>query len=112
MKINIESLASIKKQIRNYTIDPENHLSAITTVTVTTARELSRSEYENIAASLSKKFGGEVFLEKVVKPEIIGGIIVQYGDNIVDGSIVRQLKQYKDMMAGIDVKKIGVTDAV
>ena len=111
MKINNESLTSIKKQIRNYTIDPENHL-AVTTVTVTTARELSRSEYGNIAASLSKKFGGEVFLEKVVKPEIIGGIIVQYGDNIVDGSVVRQLKQYKDMMAGIDVKKIGVTDAV
>ena len=112
MKLHYESLSSIKRQIRNYTIDPESHQSAITTVTITTARELSDSEYQNIASNLSKKFGREVYVEKLVNPEIVGGIILQCGDNIIDGSVVRQLKQYKDMMAGIDIKKIGVTDAV
>lgn len=112
MKLHYESLSSIKRQIRNYVIDPESHQTAVATAKITTARELSEQEYQSIASSLSKKFGREVYLEKTVNPEIIGGMIVQCDDNIIDGSVARQLKQYKDMMAGIDIKKIGVTDAV
>lgn len=112
MKITSESLASIKRQIRNYAIDSESHQSAIAQVKITTARELSDSEYQKVASDLSSKFGRQVFVEKVVDPEIIGGMIVQYDDNIIDGSVRRQLSKYKDVMAGVDIKKIGVTDAV
>ena len=112
MKLHYESLSSIKRQIRDYAINPETNQAAVATVKITTARELPEQEYQGITSSLSKKFGREVFVEKEVNPDIIGGLIVQYGDNIIDGSVVRQLKQYKEMMAGIDIKKIGVTDAV
>ena len=112
MKLHYESLASIKRQIRNYVISPETKHSAITTVAITTARELSDDEYSSIIANLAKKFNSEIYLEKFIDPDIVGGIILKCGDNIIDGSVARKLKQYKDMMKGIDIKKIGVTDAV
>ena len=112
MKIPFESLSSIKRQIRNYVVDSESHQTAVAQVKITTARELSDSEYQKIASDLGNKFGRQVFVEKAVDPEIIGGMIVQYDDNIIDGSVRRQLAKFKDVMAGVDIKKIGVTDAV
>lgn len=112
MKITSESLSSIKRQIRNYVADPESSAAAIAQVKITTARELPDNEYQKIISGLSSKFGRQVFVEKAVDPEIIGGMIVQYGDNIIDGSVRRQLSKFKDVMSGVDINKIGVTDAV
>ncbi len=111
MKKHSESVASIKRQIRDYQTDSQQEAGR-REVRLTTARELGGSEYEEIVGKLSKQLGKELFVEKRVDPAIIGGLIIQVGDNILDGSVVRQLKKYNDMMTGIDVKKIGVTDAV
>jgi ATP synthase F1 delta subunit len=110
MKIKNESLAAIKRQIRGQAASGQPAGGA--QVKITTARELPAKEYETIVNKLALKLGGEIFAEKKVDPEIVGGIIIQYGDNIIDGSVARQLKQYNEMMSKIDVKKIGVTNAV
>jgi F0F1-type ATP synthase, delta subunit (mitochondrial oligomycin sensitivity protein) len=112
MRIRNESIASIKRQILNYSTEPGNQEVGGKQVTITTARELSDSEFSAIVANLSRKLGENLFVEKFVDPSIVGGIIVQIGDNVFDGSITRQFKQYRDMMSSIDVKEIGVTDAV
>lgn len=96
MKIKNESLAAIKRQIRGYTIGERQKSGA--QVKITTARELPPAEYEAILRKIARKFGREVFAEKAVDPKIIGGIIIQYGDNVIDGSIARQFKQYNEMM--------------
>ncbi len=111
MKIQLESLASIKRQIRNYSTSSDNEHKGSAEIKITTARELSNDELNNIIADLSKKLGKQVFVQKSVDPSLIGGIVIQYGDNIIDGSVVRQLKQYKEMMSNIDLK-IGVTDPI
>ncbi len=112
MKGYNESLASIKRQIRDYNCDPQGKLGGKAQVRITTARELSGAEYEALVGNLSAKMGRELFVEKQVDPAIVGGVIVQIGDNILDGSVARQLRKYEEMMTGIDVKKIGVTNAV
>lgn len=112
MKMHNESIASIKRQVLNYSAEPGSVDVGGKQVTITTARELSESEFSAIVANLSGKFGENLFVEKFVDPSIVGGMIVQVGDNIFDGSVARQFKQYKEMMSSIDVKEIGVTDAV
>ncbi|MDR2007136.1 MAG: F0F1 ATP synthase subunit delta [Acidaminococcales bacterium] len=110
MKLKNESLAAIKRQIRDYADGDQNSSGA--PVKITTARELPPDEYEEIVNSLKRKLGREIFAERKIDPKIIGGIIIQYGDNIIDGSVARQFKQYSEMISKIDVKKMGVTDAV
>ena len=61
-------------------------------VRVTTARALSSAEYEKIAKRLSETVKKPVVLNKHVDPNIIGGMIVQIGDRLVNGSIDRRLK--------------------
>ena len=61
-------------------------------VRVTTARELSADEYGKIAKRMSETVKKPVVLNKHVDPSIIGGVIVQIGDKLVNGSIDRRLK--------------------
>ena len=113
MKLQNESLASIKRQIRNYSSDSDRHkVKGAVCVKITTARELPPAEYKEFVANLTNKLGREILVERVVDPALVGGIVIQYGDNVFDGSVARQFKEYKEMMSKIDVEKIGVTDAV
>jgi F0F1-type ATP synthase delta subunit len=110
MKMKNESLVAIKRQIRGYAVD-DAQASGVE-VKITTARELPPAEYAAIVGRISRSLGREVFADKKVDPKIIGGIIIQCGDKIVDGSVARQFRQYNEMMSKADVKKIGVTNAL
>lgn len=67
-------------------------------VRITTARELSSSEYEKITKRLSEMVKKPVALNKHVDPGIIGGMVVQIGDRLVNGSIDRKLKDIGYLM--------------
>ncbi|MDR3349143.1 MAG: F0F1 ATP synthase subunit delta [Acidaminococcales bacterium] len=110
MKLKNESLAAIKRQIRSYAVGAQSLSGA--QVKITTARELPPNEYDAIVKRLKGKLGREIFAERKIDPRIIGGIIIQYGDKIIDGSVARQLRQYNETMSKVDVKKIGVTNAI
>jgi ATP synthase F1 delta subunit len=112
VKVPGESIAAIKRQIRDYILDPAKGGGEEAEVKVTTARELSEKDWAAIIGKISKRLGHEVFAERTVDKSIIGGIIVQVGDNVYDGSVARRFKQYNSMMSTIDVKKIGVTGEV
>lgn len=58
---------------------------------VTTAVPLSDDQQERLAASLAREFGGEVRLQVVVDPSILGGLTVRVGDELIDASVARQL---------------------
>jgi F-type H+-transporting ATPase subunit delta len=60
-------------------------------VDVTLAHEPDPAELAEITASLSGLTGKSVVPHVHVDPAIIGGIIVRYGDRLLDGSLRRQL---------------------
>jgi F-type H+-transporting ATPase subunit delta len=67
-------------------------LSAI----VTTAVDLDERQRERLAAALSSYYGGkDVHLNIVLDPSVLGGIRVQIGDDVVDGTILRRLDAAK-----------------
>ncbi len=89
-----------------------NERRGLVEVRVTTARQLADAEYEALASRLGKRLDRQVVLEKAIDPSIIGGVVVRIGDKLIDGSVVRQLKQLENALMKIDLNKIGVTNAI
>jgi F-type H+-transporting ATPase subunit delta len=67
---------------------------------VVTAIKLEASLQQKIQAALEKITGNKVILETQVDPSIIGGMIAQVGDLVLDGSIRTQLNGLKESIKG------------
>jgi len=67
---------------------------------VTSASELSADEQTKIAAALATALGNEVYLQVVVDPELIGGLSVRIGDEVIDASVARQLDEARRRLTG------------
>jgi F-type H+-transporting ATPase subunit delta len=67
---------------------------------VTTAVELSEQEYSDLAAALHANFGSDIQLQVVVDPSLIGGLTVRIGDELIDGSVARQLAEARRRLSG------------
>ena len=72
----------------------------VETARVTTAVPLDPSERELLAARLSAHFGKRIQLEEAVDPNVIGGVVAQVGDQIIDGSIRGRLARLRRALAG------------
>jgi F-type H+-transporting ATPase subunit delta len=68
--------------------------------TVHTARELSSDEQQRLAAALAQQYGRDVQLHVVVDPELIGGLRVEIGDDVIDGTVVSRLDEARRRLAG------------
>jgi F-type H+-transporting ATPase subunit delta len=65
---------------------------------VRTAYPLDDDQRERLAAALSKHTGKKVSLKVVVDPSILGGVVAQVGDTVIDGSVRRRLEQLKEAL--------------
>ena len=68
--------------------------------TVTTARELSQDEQQRLATALGQQYGKEVQLHVVVDPSLIGGLRVEIGDDVIDGTVISRLDEARRRLAG------------
>ncbi len=66
---------------------------------VVTARPLDGKEAEAFASRLGKVFGRPVRLDARVAPEILGGVQVQVGSTVYDGSVAGALKTLREDLA-------------
>ena len=65
---------------------------------LTSAKELSESEINNIKEELTKNFSSKIKLNYKHDPSLIGGLIVQVGSTMVDTSIKNKLQQIENRM--------------
>lgn len=75
----------------------EESSQAIATVTVAAA--LTDAQTERLARVLSAKHGGTIRINEVVDPSILGGMRVQIGDEVTDGSIASRLADLRPRLA-------------
>jgi F-type H+-transporting ATPase subunit delta len=68
--------------------------------TVHVARPLADADRERLAASLSRTYGRDVHLNVVVDPQVIGGIRVEIGDDVIDGTVSSRLDDAGRKLAG------------
>jgi len=62
---------------------------------VTTAVPLSPEEIELVRQRLGQVVGKRVEIRTTVDPEIIGGIVARIGDELIDGSVIGQLRKLR-----------------
>lgn len=60
------------------------------------SKELSEEQFDLLKTKLEKKVGKKIILKIEVNKDIIGGGIVKMGDQIIDGSIKRQIENIKN----------------
>jgi F-type H+-transporting ATPase subunit delta len=68
--------------------------------TVRVARPLADADRERLAAVLSRTYGRTVHLNVVVDPDVIGGISVEIGDDVIDGTVASRLDEAGRKLAG------------
>jgi F-type H+-transporting ATPase subunit delta len=66
---------------------------------VVTAVVLTETEERALADKLSQMYGRQVSLKVEVKPEIIGGMSVQIGSDLYDGTVQRRLAEARAALA-------------
>jgi len=67
---------------------------------VHTAVELSASQRRRLAQALARSYGHDVHLDVVVDPSVVGGISVQIGDELIDGTAASRLAAVRRRLAG------------
>lgn len=70
------------------------------TATATSAVPLDDGQRRRLAEALTGIYGRQVQVNVVVDPEVIGGIRVQIGDEVVDGTMLRRLEAARRLLAG------------
>jgi F-type H+-transporting ATPase subunit delta len=73
-------------------------LKGMARATLTSASALSADAVERIREGLSKRTGKEIILEVRQDPGLIGGVVTQIGDLVLDGSIRTQLLNMRESM--------------
>lgn len=67
---------------------------------VRSAVELSARQQRRLADALAQTYGHRVHLNVVIDPEVLGGISVQIGDELIDGTVTTRLAMVKRELAG------------
>lgn len=74
--------------------------SGFAVATVTTARPIGAEQLTRLQAGLSKTYGRDLRLNPVIDPKVIGGIRVQVGDDVIDGSVASKLTDLRLQLTG------------
>ena len=61
------------------------------TAIVTSAVPLTDDDRARLAAGLAAVYGGTVHVNTVVDPRVMGGVKVEIGDEVIDGTVIRKL---------------------
>ena len=92
-------LAQLPAMIRAFRQLAARHRGELT-AEVTSAHPLDADQVDALKKNLRTRFGTEVALDAAVDPDILGGIIVKVGSQMIDGSIRTKLNTLALAMKG------------
>lgn len=76
----------------------EVHSRRVATVRV--AHELAEGELRRLAGGLEARYGRKVHLNVLVDPRVLGGVRVEIGDDVIDGTMASRLDTARRRLAG------------
>jgi F-type H+-transporting ATPase subunit delta len=92
-------LADLSGMIDAYNAIVAAHRGEVT-AKVTSAHPLSAEQLKTLAANLKTRVGRDVQVQATVDPAILGGLVVQLGSQLIDGSIRTRLNSFAQAMKG------------
>jgi F-type H+-transporting ATPase subunit delta len=93
-KDRLKFLPQIEKDYRRFA----DELSGVLRARVISAAELGKEQRAAIGAGLAGKTGRKVELKVDIDPSLIGGIQVEVGGKVFDGSVRTQLRRIEDTL--------------
>lgn len=90
---------SVTKALNAYArvaADSRNRLVAM----VRTARALTEPEQKRLSDTLTRQYDRPVHLNVVVDPKVLGGVRVEIGDQVIDGTIASRLDDARRRLVG------------
>ena len=82
------------KEMEKIHLDKLNVLQGIVKTTV----PLEENEYNSLVEKLERKYNKEIILKKEIDPEILGGIYVRIGNDVIDGTVKTRLDNLEKLM--------------
>lgn len=70
-------------------------------IIVKSSVSLNTGERNHLREVLARKFG-RVEIREVVDPDLIGGLVIQFGDQVIDDSLKARLKLLRELMVRVD----------
>ncbi|MFL6158064.1 MAG: F0F1 ATP synthase subunit delta [Marmoricola sp.] len=67
---------------------------------VRVARELSDADRDRLQKALARQYGRPVHVNVSVEPDLVGGMRVEIGDDVIDGSVASRLDDARRRLAG------------
>ncbi len=74
--------------------------SGLAIATVISALPLPAAQLDRLQSGLAQKYGTRLTINQVVDPKVIGGVRVQIGDDVIDGSIATRINDLRLRLAG------------
>ncbi|MFC0682478.1 F0F1 ATP synthase subunit delta [Lysobacter korlensis] len=74
--------------------------SGLQIATVTSAAPITADQLARLQTTLTTQYGRPVGIHWVLDPELVGGLRIQVGDDVVDGSIASRLHDLRLQLAG------------
>ncbi|RNE63660.1 F0F1 ATP synthase subunit delta [Cryobacterium tepidiphilum] len=68
--------------------------------TVTSAGPIDAPRLDRLKAGLARRYGRDITVNQVIDPSVVGGLRVQIGDDVIDGSVATRLHDLKLQLAG------------
>lgn len=68
--------------------------------TVRVAHPLSETERQRLSDALSRQYERQLHLNVVIDPTVVGGIRVEIGDDVIDGTVASRLDEARRKLAG------------
>jgi len=91
-------LAKLLPLIIKRVIDMAIEAQGFEIVTLIAARPMSEGERETVLRQLEKRWSTKIFLRYRENPNLLGGVIIQRGDRLYDGSLTGQLNQLRQFL--------------
>lgn len=91
---DLGKLNEIEHEFFNY----ERESRGVSLAEITTAQPMSLASEQKIIRELNEYVGGQVELKKKVDEGLVGGVVIKLGDELIDGSVRKNLKDLKKQL--------------
>lgn len=87
------------RQLLSRAIDIVSAQDGRTVATVYTAAPIAVAQETRLRDALASRYGGEISINQVIDPTVVGGLRVQIADDVIDGSISARLADLRQKLA-------------